>query len=111
MSRTSLGLLISIGFCWIVMLVGLALVKTTNETVTVSQSHPNEVVYYLRPSATLEELAYAYQSIEQGLFNHQYYVVYPEKQTPTTGDTTWNQEWVDRYEAIKVLIDRAYKEE
>ena len=38
---------------------------------------------------------------------HQYYIDHPEKQTPISGDTAFNQMWVNNYNAIEAFtIDK-----
>lgn len=57
-----------------------------------------------------QEVTQAYQTIDEGISNHQFYVDHPELQEYLTGDTDYNREWIARYEQLKALLLRAYRE-
>ena len=59
--------------------------------------------------ATPGELARADEIIAYGIYAHQYYADNVTAQTYETGNTTQNLEWVDNYNFLKGLLDRAYK--
>lgn len=55
-----------------------------------------------------EEIEYAYETIEMGIYSHQFNIDHPELQTDRTGDTEFNREWVGRYLNLEKLLENAY---
>ncbi|MDP2730374.1 MAG: hypothetical protein Q8O55_07820 [Dehalococcoidales bacterium] len=58
--------------------------------------------------ATRGELIQAYETIEQGIYSHQFYLDNPELQNEISGGTEYNRQWVENYRLLSRLITRAY---
>jgi len=65
----------------------------------------------VKPSAnaTDDELSRAYSAIEYGREAHMQFVVCPWLQNEWTGGTEFNLMWVENYNLLRELLERAYK--
>jgi len=103
---------------WKVVGVPVEVVKEVEVTREVAVYYPiykpyevvKEVTVEVRPTAERAELIKAYETIEKGIYSHQFYAMNPALQTPVTGGTALNWQWVEDYRLLQELIERAYGE-
>jgi len=58
--------------------------------------------------ATEGEIRTAFETLEMGLTSHYWYILNPQAQSVTSGNTATNLEWVARYELLQRLFEQAY---